>query len=115
MQQGTGSQGSNADSSGNEYQFWLLNENLKIHGHNAARLTKQVKELQAELAAVQLESAQLRATNLQLKTEVDQMTATNYYYLQNVQSNAEYLAKISQLEREREFTAFQHPSADFGP
>eukprot|EP00971_Amphidinium_carterae_P135287 2681214-Amphidinium_carterae.1 len=89
--------GSSVDTSSEAYVKWKLEENLKIHGINTARLTKQVKQLQADLAASQQEASELRAKNMLQQQLFEQLQTTNYYCLQDIQANAENLGRITQL------------------
>eukprot|EP00971_Amphidinium_carterae_P072120 1426411-Amphidinium_carterae.1 len=93
--------GSNVDTFSQAYIKWQLEENLKIHGINAARLTKQVKQLQADLAASQQETSELRAKNMLLQQQFEQLQTTNYYCPQDIQANAENLGRITQLEKKK--------------
>eukprot|EP00971_Amphidinium_carterae_P177042 3510536-Amphidinium_carterae.1 len=47
--------GHGVDQQSPEYIRWQLEENLSIHANNSAKLSKQVKQLQADLAAAQYE------------------------------------------------------------
>eukprot|EP00971_Amphidinium_carterae_P004889 97935-Amphidinium_carterae.1 len=80
-----------------QYIRWQLEENLSIHANNSAKLSKQVKQLQEELAASQYDASQLRARNLALRQQMEQVQQTNLYAMQGIQSNT----RISQMEREK--------------
>eukprot|EP00971_Amphidinium_carterae_P015231 300561-Amphidinium_carterae.1 len=93
--------GYGVDQQSPEYIRWQLEENLKIHANNSAKLSKQVKQLQEELSASQYDASQLRAQNLALRQQMEQVQQTNLYAMQGIQSNTENLARISQMEREK--------------
>eukprot|EP00971_Amphidinium_carterae_P239570 4756264-Amphidinium_carterae.1 len=69
--------GHGVDQQSPEYIRWQLEENLSIHANNSAKLSKQVKQLQADLSAAQYEASDLRAKNLALRQQMEQVQQTN--------------------------------------
>eukprot|EP00971_Amphidinium_carterae_P165692 3284506-Amphidinium_carterae.1 len=52
------------------------------------KINKQVKQLQTDLAASQQQTSELRAKNMRLPQQLEQLQTTNYYCLQSIQANA---------------------------
>eukprot|EP00971_Amphidinium_carterae_P081338 1609181-Amphidinium_carterae.1 len=63
--------GHGVDQQSPEYIRWQLEEKLSIHANNSAKLSKQVKQ------AAQYEASGLRAQNLALRQQMEQVQQTN--------------------------------------